>query len=61
MIDGVKERITLVICGTVILALIILFAWYVYASNSPTIYLMRLEMDNNTLEAVKLINMNITN
>lgn len=50
-----KEKITWIICVAFILALLIVFAWYVYATHSPAIGIVRMEADNNTLEIAKIM------
>lgn len=54
MNDETKKQITWTICVTLIILAIIIFCIVWYILNKSVI--IRFEMDNNTLEAVKSIN-----
>lgn len=57
LIMDVKEKIVWIICITLIVLFLIVFAWYVYATHNPAIAIIRMEMDNNTLEATRLMSL----
>lgn len=47
------------ICVTIVVLSVLFIIWYAWASTHSAIAIWRFEMDNNTLEAIKI--MNITN
>lgn len=49
------ERITWIVCGTIAFLAIVFLVWYALAVNSPGIAIVRMEMDNNTLEAMRFM------
>ena len=57
--DKTKIYIVQFICVTIVILAVLFVLWYVYASSNPSIAIFRFEMDNNTLEVVKLANMTI--
>ena len=56
MDDKTKRDITQIICITIIILAVLFILWYMFASTHPAIGIFRIEMDSNTLEAIKIMN-----